>query len=94
MLTCSLRRRTTSCQRSSQSAVPVIERCEHANAELGVPLRIWVSTDGTRLESVAEVEASTDGPDPTGGPVLAQPAVVPPTEVDADGSVVGDLPEG
>ena len=67
-------------------AVPVIERCECANAELGMPLRICISTDGTRPESVAEVEASTDGPDPTGGPVLAQPAVVPPTDVDADGS--------
>ena len=74
-------------------AVPV-KRCERADAELGVPLRIWVSTDGTRLESVVEVEASTNGPDPTGGPVLAQPAVVPPTEVDADGSAAGDLPEG
>ena len=73
-------------------AVHVIERCERADAELGVPLRILVSTDGTRLKSVAEVEASTDGPDPTGGPVLAQPAVVPPTEVYADGSAAG--PEG
>ena len=75
-------------------AVPVIERCERADAELGMPLRICVSTDCTRPESVAEGEASTDGPDPTGGPVLAQPAVVPPTDVDADGSAVGDLPEG
>ena len=69
-------------------AVPVIERCEHADAELGMPLRICISTDGTRPESVAEVEASTDGA------VLAQPAVVPPTDVDADGSAAGDLPEG
>ena len=75
-------------------AVPVIERCERADAELGMPLRICVSTNGTRPESVAEVEASTDGPDPTGGPVLAQPAVVPPTDIDADGSAAGDLPEG
>ena len=75
-------------------AVPVIKRCERADAELGMPLRICVSTNGTRPESVAEVEASTDGPDPTGGPVLAQPAVVPPTDVDADGSAAGDLPEG
>ena len=59
-----------------------------------MPLRICVSTAGTRPESVAEVEASTNGPDPTGGPVLAQPAVVPPTDVDADGSAAGDLPEG
>ena len=75
-------------------AVPVIERCERADAELGMPLRICVSTDGTPPESVAEVEASTNGPDPTGGPVLAQPAVVPPTDIDADGSATGDLPEG
>ena len=75
-------------------AVPVIERCEHADAELGMPLRICVFTDGTRPESVGEVEASTDGPDPTGGPILAQPAVVLPTDVDADGSATGDLPEG
>ena len=75
-------------------AVPVIERCERADAELGMPLRICVSTDGTRPGSVAEVEASTDGPDPTGGPVLAQPAVVPPTDVDADRSAAGNLPEG
>ena len=75
-------------------AVPVIERCERAEAELGMPLRICVSIDGTRPESVAEVEASTEGPDPTGGPVLAQPAMVPPTDVDADGSAAGDLPEG
>ena len=27
-------------------------------------------------------------------PVLAQPAVVPPTDIDADGSAAGDLPEG
>ena len=59
-----------------------------------MPLRICVSTDGTPPESVAEVEASTNGPDPTGGPVLAQPAVVPPTDIDADGSAMGDLPEG
>ena len=69
-------------------AVPVIERCERADAELGMPLPICVSTNGTRPESVAEVEASTDGA------VLAQPAVVPPTDVDADGSAAGDLPEG
>ena len=75
-------------------AVPVIERCERADAELGMPLRICVSTDVTPPESVAEVEASTNGPDPTGGPVLAQPAVVPPTDIDADGSATGDLPEG
>ena len=75
-------------------AVPVIERCERADAELGMPLRICLSTDGTRPESVAEVVASTDGPDPTGGPVLAQPAMVPPNDVDADGSAAGDLPEG
>ena len=75
-------------------AVPVIERCERADAELGMPLQICVSTDGTPPESVAEVEASTNGPDPTGGPVLAQPAVVPPTDIDADGSATGDLPEG
>ena len=75
-------------------AVPVIKRCERADAELGMPLPICVSTDGTCPESVAEVEASTDGPDPTGGPILAQPAVVPPTDVDADGSAAGDLPEG
>ena len=74
-------------------AVPVIERCERAAAELGMPLRIFVSTDGTCPESVAEVEASTDGPYPTGGPVLAQTAVVPPTDVDADGSAAGNLPE-
>ena len=42
-------------------AVAVIEQCERADAELGMPLRICVSTDGTRPESVAEVEASTDG---------------------------------
>ena len=72
-------------------AVPVIERCERADAELGMPLRICVSTDGTPPESVAEVEASTNGPDPTGGPILAQPAVVPPTDIDADGSATGDL---
>ena len=40
------------------------------------------------------VEASTNGPDPTGGPVLAQPAMVPPTDIDAHGSATGDLPEG
>ena len=40
------------------------------------------------VPSVAEVEASTDGA------VLAQPAVVPPTDVDADRSAAGDLPEG
>ena len=75
-------------------AVPVIERCERADAELGMPLRICISPNGTRPESVAEVEASTYGSDPTGGPVLAQPAVVLPTEADADGSAAGDLPEG
>ena len=72
-------------------AVPVIKLCECADAELGMPLRICVSTDGTRPESVAEVEASTDGPDPTGGAVLAQPAVVPPTDVDADGSAAREI---
>ena len=75
-------------------AVPFIERCERADAELGMPLRICVSTDDTPPESVAEVEASTNGPDPTGGPVLAQPAVDPPTDIDADGSATGHLPEG
>ena len=75
-------------------AVPVVERCERADAEMGMPLRICVSIDGTPPESVAEVKASTNGPDPTGGPVLAQPAVVPPTDIDADGSATGDLPEG
>ena len=58
-----------------------------------MPLRIFVSTDCTCPESVVEVEASTDSPDPTGGPVLAQPAVVPPTDVDADGSAAGNLRE-
>ena len=53
---------------------------------------LYVSTDGTRPESVAEVEASTEGPDPyTGGPVLAQPAVVPPTDADADGSAAAAI---
>ena len=75
-------------------AVPVIEWCECADAELGMPLRICVSTDGTPPESVAEDEASTNDPDPTGGPALAQPAVVPPTDINADGSAMGDLPEG
>ena len=56
-------------------AVPVIERGERADAELGMPLRICVSSDGTRSESVAEAEASTNGPDPAGGPILAKPAV-------------------
>ena len=59
-----------------------------------MPLRICISTDGTRSEGIAEAEASTDGPDPTGSPVLAQPAVVPPFEVNVDGSAAGDLPEG
>ena len=36
-------------------AGPVIKRCERADAELGMPLRICVSTNGTRPESVAEV---------------------------------------
>ena len=74
-------------------AVPVIERGERADAELGMPLRICVSTDGTRPESVVEAEASTDGPDPADGPVLAQPARVPPNDVNADGFAAGDLQE-
>ena len=75
-------------------AVPFIERCEHADVELGMPLRICLSTDGNRPESIAEAEASTGGPDPIGSPVLAQPAVVPPVDVHVDGSAAGDLPEG
>ena len=58
-----------------------------------MPLRVCVPTDGPHTESAAEVEASADGPDPPGGPVLAQPAVVPPDDVDVDGSSKGDLPE-
>ena len=74
-------------------AVPVIERGERSDAELGMPLRVRVPTDGPHTESVAEVEASADSPDPSGGPVLAQPAVVLPDDVDVDGSSEGDLPE-
>ena len=40
-------------------AVPVIERGEHADAELEMPLRICVSADGPHTESAAEVEGST-----------------------------------
>ena len=73
-------------------AFPVIERGERLDAELGMPLRVRVPTDGPHTESVAEVEASADSPDPSGGPVLAQPAVVLPDDVDVDGSSEGDLP--
>ena len=76
------------------SAVPVIERCERADAELGVPLRICISTDGPSPESIVEAEASTDGQDPVGVPFLAQPAVVPAVDFHVDGSSAGDLPEG
>jgi len=74
-------------------AVPVIERGERPDAELGMPLWVCVSTDGPHTESAAEVEASADGPDPAGGPLLAQPAVVPPDDVNVDGSSEGDLRE-
>ena len=74
-------------------AVPLVQRGERADAELGMPLRICISPDGTHSEGAAEAEASTDSPDPAGGPVLAQPAVVPPDDVNVDGSAEGDLPE-
>ena len=72
----------------------LVERCERADAELGVPLRICFSTDGPRPESVADAEASTNGPDPTSSPVLAKPAMVPAVDFHVDGSAAGDLPEG
>ena len=76
------------------SAVPVIERGERPDAELGLPLRVRVPTDSPHTESAAEAEASADSPDPPGSPVLAQPAVVSPDDVDVDGSSEGDLSEG
>ena len=75
-------------------AVPVIERSERPDAELGLPLRVCVPTDGPHTKSAAEAEASADSPDPPGSPVLAQPAVVLPDDVDVDGSSEGDLSEG
>ena len=61
---------------------------------LGLPLWVRVPTYGPHTESAAEAEASADSPGPPGGPVLAQPAVVLPDDVDVDGSSEGDLSEG